>query len=457
MRTLFVALLLAAIAIPAVAQETPPPVGEPHAFNIPPKITLSLDNGLDVTLVPYGMLPKVTVSAVVRTGNIHEAADEVWLSDMTGDLMQEGTTSRSAEQIARETASMGGSVSVGVGLDQMSVSGSVLSEFGPDLVALIADILQHPAFPADELDRLKRDRIRQIRIARTQPGQIALEKFRNELHGEHPYGRIFPNESMVEGYSADDIRQFYADNAGAARTHVYVAGRFDSGAMQRAIRSAFADWASGPEPVSNPPSPTSAREIHIVDIPGAEQSNVYIGLPVIDPSHDDYVALQVTNSLLGGSFASRITSNIREDKGYTYSPFSSVSSRYRDAYWAQVAAISTPVTGAAIQEIFNEIDRLQAEAPSAEELQGIQNYMAGTFVLQNSSPGGIIGQLAFLDLHGLADSWLRNYVQNVHAVTPEDVRRMTETYLRDEDMMIVIAGDRAAIEAQVAPFGPMIP
>ncbi|MFQ5571938.1 MAG: M16 family metallopeptidase [Rhodothermales bacterium] len=285
---------------------------------------------------------------------------------------------------------------------------------------------------------------------------MAMERFRNVLHGDHPYGRIFPTEEMLESYSLEDIQAFYDENSGAARTHIYVVGRFDLQAVEQAIRDAFGDWKRGPDPFLFPPTPSSERAVHLVDLPGAAQSNVYIGLPVIDPSHEDYVTLQVMNSLLGGSFGSRITSNIREDKGYTYSPFSQVSTRYRDAYWAQVAAITTNVTGPAIEEIFKEIDRLQIEAPPLDELEGIQNYMAGTFVLRNSSRSGIINQLSFLDLHGLDESYLTNYVNNVYAVTPEDVRRVAEQYLRSEDMLIVIAGDVAQIEQQVAPFGRLV-
>ncbi len=455
-KTLLTGLLILALAVPAMAQETPPEGGTPKDFNLPEQTTFTLDNGLQATLVPYGTLPKVTARVVVRTGNINEEADQVWLADLTGELLKEGTTTRSALDIAEEAAQMGGEVNVIVGMDQTYISGDVLSEFGPDLIALMADVIQNPAFPESELERVKRDLIRQLSIQKTQPGTMALEKFRALMYGDHPYGRIFPKEAMLEGYTLDDVGAFYEENFGAARTHVYVVGRFDMRAMQRAIREAFGDWQRGADSVMLPPSPQSERAVHIVDLPGAAQSNVYIGLPVLDPSQPDYVALQVTNSLLGGSFASRITSNIREDKGYTYSPFSQLSSRYRNAYWAQVAAVTTAVTGPAIEEIFKEIDRLQNEPPPAGELEGIQNYMAGTFVLQNSSRGGIIGQLAFLDLHGLDASYLTSYVNTVYAVTPETVQQMTQQHLRAEDMMIVIVGDKAQIEQQVAPFGRLV-
>jgi len=245
------------------------------------------------------------------------------------------------------------------------------------------------------------------------------------------------------------VRGFYNANLGSARAHIYVTGRFDNKAVAAAIREAFGDWQKGPEPLINIPQPVTKRAVHMRDRPGAPQSTIYLGLPVVDPSHKDYMALQVTDALLGGAFSSRITANIRENKGYTYSPNSFVSTRYRDAYWVEVADVTTEVTGPSLKEIFYEINRLQSEAPSAEELRGIQNNLAGIFVLQNSSRGGIIGQLAFLNLHGLDEKFLTEYVKNIYAVTPAEVQRIAQTYLRDEDMTIAITGDVKKIKAQV--------
>ena len=458
-RNALLAASVLALAVPGTTpaqQEEPPAGGEPKDFRLPEPETIRFDNGMRVTLVPYGVLPKVTTTLVVRVGNIDETADQVWLADLTGDLMEEGTTSRTAEEVAQAAASMGGGLNVGVGMDQTTVSLDVLTEFGPDAVRLIAEVVRQPRLPASEIDRLKNDRIRQLSIAQQQPQQMALARFRAVLYGDHPYGRVFPTEEMIRSYTIEQVRKFHGDQFGAARAHLYVVGRFDAGAMKAAARQAFADWATGAPPASNVPSPESARKIHLINRPGAAQSTLYIGLPVIDPSHVDYVPLFVTNALLGGSFASRITSNIREDKGYTYSPFSQISTRRRDGYWVEVADVTTAVTGPSLEEIFGEIERLQQEPPSAPELEGIQNYVAGTFVLQNSSRGGIIGQLAFLDLHGLTQSYLTNFVRNVYAVTPEEVRRITASYLDDDRMTIVVAGDREQIVEQIQPFGEIV-
>ncbi len=440
-----------------VAQrEQPPEGGEPRDFRLPEKDTFQLPNGMGVTLVPYGALPKVTSTLVVRVGNVNETANQVWLADVTGDLMKEGTTSRSAEDVARAAARMGGELGIGVGMDQTTLSLDVLSEFGPDAVRLLADVVRNPRLPGSELARIQADQVRRVSIAKTQPQQIALERFRKVLYPDHPYGRVFPTEEMLRGYTVEDVQRFHAANFGAQRAHLYVVGRFDAGTMKAAIRQAFGEWKKGNPPSINVPHPSSRRAVHLIDRPGAAQSTIYLGLPVVDPSNEDFVTLFVMNSLLGGSFASRITSNIREDKGYTYSPFSSISNRFRDAYWVQVADVTTDVTGPALQEIFMEIDRLQAEPPPAAELEGIQNYVAGTFVLQNSSRNGIIGQLSFLNLHGLPDSYLTGFVQKVHAIAPVDVQRVAAQYLRDEDMTIVVAGDREKISEQIAEFGEIM-
>ncbi len=440
-------LLLGNLAL--AQKQTPPEGGTPKDFKLPAKQTFALDNGLNVALAPYGTLPKVTASLMIRVGNINEAADEVWLADLTGNLMKEGTQTRSATQVAEEAASMGGQVNVGVGDDQTTINGDVLAEFGPGLIKLIADIARHPLLPESELPRLKKDLQRQLSIQKTQPQLITLEKFRQALYPDHPYGRVFPTETMIESYTIDKVRGFYHANFGAARARLYVAGRFDEKAVTTAIREAFGDWAKGADAMTNIPQPVTKRAVHLVDRPGAAQSTIYFGLPVVDPSHQDYMALLVTNTLLGGFFSSRITANIRENKGYTYSPNSAISNRYRDAYWVQVADVTTDVTGPALKEILYEINRLQSEAPSEEELNGIKNYLAGVFVLQNSSRGGIVGQMGFLGLHGLSDSYLTEYVKNVFALTPADVQRIAQQYLRDEEMTLAITGDVKKIKAQV--------
>jgi predicted Zn-dependent peptidase len=457
-------LIAAALALSAGAtssvfaqKQTPPAPAPPKSFEVPTPTKFRLDNGLEVSLVPYGTVPKVRVELAVLAGNAYESAKQTSLADVAGNLMREGTTTKTATQISLAAARMGGSLDVNVSANATEISGDVLSEFGPELARLVADVALHPKFPESELPRLKADSLRQLSIAKTQPQQMALEKFRGVLYPDHAYGRVFPTPEMVQGFTLADVRSFYDENFGAARAHLYVAGRFDRSAMEAAIRDAFGGWKAGKPSNLQAPSPKSTRTVYLVDRPGAVQSTILLGMPVPDPSNPDFIPLSVVNTLLGGYFSSRITANLREAKGYTYSPFSQVSTRYRDAYWAEQADVTTNVTGPSLKEIFYEIDRLQAEPPSADELKAVKNYMAGVFVLQNSSRSGIINVLELVDLHGLPADYLKTYVQRVNAVTPEDVQRLAKKYIDDEKATIVVVGDRKVIEEQVKPYGTIAP
>ena len=449
------ALLLAA---PASAQEfpsTPPAPGEPQPFSLPEVRSFTLDNGLEVTLVPYGALPKVSVSVAIGVGNAAEGDGEAGLADFAADILTEGTASLSAEQIAASAASMGGSVYSGAGLDQTTVGGRALSEFAPDMVRLVADLTMNPAFPEDAFARLQSDALRGAAIARSRPGTLAQAAFRRALYGAHPYATmVLPQPADIQAATLEGARQFYATHYGPQRSHVYVAGLFDPEAVEAAIRESFGAWEADAAPMERPEVPTeTGRQILLVDQPGAAQSNVIVGLPTIGPGEEREIALDVTNALLGGSFGSRITRNIREDKGYTYSPGSSVSSRLGGSYWAETAAIQTPFTGPAIREILYEIDSLATNPPAQEELEGIQNYLAGTFVLQNSSADGIAGFLRYLDLYGIERDYLEDYVREVYAVTPEDVSAAARDLIRSDDLLIVVVGDREVVEPQLAEFG----
>jgi predicted Zn-dependent peptidase len=315
-------------------------------------------------------------------------------------------------------------------------------------------VVENPLLPESELARIKTNMLRSIAVSKTQPAQIALARFRKLMYGDHPYGDVLPTEASVNGITIDDARKFYAANFGAARAHLYVAGKFDAAAMKKAISESFGGWAKGTPPENRPATPKTQRLIDVTDRPGAPQSTLYAGLPVAGPTNPDSIPLGVTNALLGGSFASRITANIREQKGYTYSPRSQVSTRYHDAYWAEVADVTTTDTGASLKEIFGEITRLQQQAPPEEELKGIQSYISGLFVIQNSSRQALIGQLRYVDLQGLSDDYLKTYVQKVNAVTPAQIQAMTTKYIKPESMTIVVVGDKSKITDQLKDYEP---
>ena len=445
-----IALFAVMVSVCAVAQkQTPPEGGQPQDFTLPEKASEKISNGLTATLVQYGLIPKVNINVIIKTGNVHEGPEQVWLADLTADLMGEGTTNMDFKTIALKVASMGGEVNIATGPNQTTISGSVLSEFGPDLIRILADIVMNPSFPATEIERLKNDLKRQLTVQQSVPQSQAFEKFRAIIYPDHAYGRVFPTVDMLNAYTLQDVKNFYQENFGARRTVVYVVGKFDEAQVSKAIEEAFGTWKEGPEvsyPVANP---KQTNEVAMIDRPNAPQTTIMLGLPTLDPSKPEYVPLTVTNSLLGGSFGSRITSNIREDKGYTYSPRSTINAGYRTAVWYEQADVTSEHTGDALREIAKEIKRLQTEAPSQEELRGIQNYEAGVFVLQNSTPQGIISQLNFIDFHGLDDSYLTDRVKNIYNVTPEKVKEIAQDHFQYEDMTLVLVGDKKKLEQQI--------
>ena len=430
-------------------KETPPKGGEPKNFSLPNKEVINYDNGLTLVMIPYGSLPKATIRFSIKTGNIEENEDQVWLSDLLVDLLEEGSTTKTANEIADEMAGMGGNLNMGVGLHMTSLTSSVLYEFTPKAIELMADVLKNPKWPESELERLKNDMKRQLSVDLSTPGSQGYRDFYAEIYPNHPYGRVYPSDENINSYSVSDIKAFYDANFGAKRTTIYVAGNFDTDAVKEAVETSMSEWLPGEGSSYKIAEPITSNSVKIIDRPDAPQSTIFYGLPVVDPSHPDYIALDITNSILGGSFASRITSNIREDKGYTYSPRSILAENYKSGVWYERADVTTEHTGASLQEIKNEIEKLQKEPPTQEELNGIKNYESGIYVLQNSSPSGIINQLVFLETHDLHDSFLENKVKNMHAITPEKVQEMTKKYIRPENMTLIVVGDKLKIESQI--------
>ncbi|NOT76351.1 MAG: insulinase family protein [Cyclobacteriaceae bacterium] len=450
MKNIISVIVLAFISFGAIAQKQLPPAGgTPKDFKIPEKKQAQLKNGLRSTLVSYGALPKVNIDLIIKTGNVHEAADQVWLADLTVNIMNEGTKTMDFKAISKKVASMGGNININAGVDQVNISGSVLSEFAPELIKVIGDIAMNPAFSESEIERLKADLKRQLSVQRSVPQSMARERFFASVYKDHAYGRYFPTEAMITSYTMPMVKNFYDQNFGAKRSVIYVVGKFDEGAVNKSIDATFGSWREGPEVTYPPAVASQSSNIDIIDRPDAPQSTIIIGLPTLNPASPDYQALLTTNLLLGGSFGSRITSNIREDKGYTYSPSSSIQLRKNSAVWFESADVTSEHTGASLQEIAKEIKILSTEPPKAEELDGIKRYEAGVFVLQNSTPSGIVNQLNFLDQNGLSDDYLKNKVTRIYAVTPEKVSQMTKDYFDYEKMTLVVVGDKKLLDKQI--------
>lgn len=421
-------------------KELPPEGGPARDFNLPPIEQLTLDNGMSVTLVPFGNIPKAMVRVDIRTGNLNEG-DNVWLADFTTEMMKEGTELRSAELIAEQSARMGGELNIGTGLDQTFANMGVLSEFTTDAIELVAESLRQPAFPADQLERVRASLERNRKLSLSRPQAIASAAFVELIYPDHPYGRAFPSQEQLAGYTLEQIRSYYTNNFGAQRSHIMVGGKFDRDEVLATIRRSFGDWARGPEPLIYPPRVESGLRLKLIDREGAPQSTVIIGLPVPDTASPEFRTFGQMQTLLGGYFSSRITANIREDKGYTYSPRSGTSASFRTAYWTQSADVTTEHTGDSINEIFHEIQLMQNELPAPAEVERTQNYQTGIFVLSHATPGGLLARVSQMALHGLPSDYLDTYLTDINAITASQYQEMAQKHLLMDQMTIVIVGD----------------
>jgi predicted Zn-dependent peptidase len=451
-RSLAALAALGLLAAPLAAQSDYPPMpkaGPPKAFKVPASESYRLPNGMQVTLIPYGQVPKATVSLRIYAGSLNEG-EETGLASFMAQMLREGAGGRTNTQIAEAAAAMGGGLGVNSNAHETILNLSVLAEHADDAVKLVGDLARRPTFPASEFDRVRQNYLRGVAVAKSQPQAAADVALASAYYGTgHPYGRVMPSDAQLQGYRLEDLKRFHASNFGARRARLYVAGRFDAAAVKAAVEASFGDWEAGPERLRLPAAPQPGPKVLLVDRPGAPQSTLRLAFPAPAAGAASDIPFRVTNALLGGSFTSRITQNIREEKGYTYSPFSGVNHNPGEAAWGFYADVTTDVTGAALKEVFGEIRQLQTENVPDEEATGIRTWLGGTFVLQNASPGGLIGSIAQRDFHGLPANWLDAYVPGVLAVTGADMQRLARETLPLDRMILVVVGDLAKVEPQL--------
>jgi predicted Zn-dependent peptidase len=444
--------VLVAAAPAAAAQDDYPPLpkpGAPKPYQVPASETYTLPNGMQVTLVPFGQVPKATVNLRIYAGGLNDG-DRTGLAGLTAQMLREGAAGKKGSDLAEEAAAMGGSINLGSGLHETTLGIAALAERAPNAIRLLGDIALRPDFPASELERVRQNALRSLAVARAQPQTAANAALAAAYYGkESPFGRLLPTDEQVKGYTLEDLKAFYRSNFGAKRARIYVAGQFDPAAVKAAIEQVFGGWAAGPERLGVVPTPQPGPRVILVDRPGVSQSTLRLAWPAPVAGSPGDIPFEVMDALLGGSFTSRITKNIREDKGYTYSPFSYVSENPGEASWNFNADVTTDVTGASLKEIFGEIRRLQTEAIPDAEGTGIRTWMSGTYILQNASQGGLIGSLAERDFLGLPSDWITAYVPRVLAVTNAQMQQAAREQLPLDRMTLIVVGDLAKVEPQL--------
>src|SRR5712664_1851934 len=434
-----------------------PPLSDERQVAWPKRIKARLANGLAVVLVESHTIPKFHGELFLRSGNAAAANRAPGLAEMTATVVRTGTAKRASRQIEEDLRRLGADLSSHAGTDNSAIAFAGLSELAGPLLALVDELAREAAFPEAEFERERRQKIEEVKLDRTQPGFLAGERLRRVLFGVHPYAQVAPTEEQVAAYKRDDLLSVYRDFYTPENALLLMVGDFDSAAMLQAIEKVFGAW-SGKKPAipptPEPPKPRG-RRVHLVHVPGAVQAQILAGCHAITRKHPDWVKLGLTNSLYGGAFNSRLVMNIREDKGYTYSPRSGVNALRQYGYFSVSAAVRNDVVAASLTEIFYEMDKLRSVPVPEPELADAQNYLSGVFSMGLATQDGLLSQLSTVALNELPDDYLETYRQKVRALTPEDLLATARKYLDSANMQIVVVGDRAQIESQAALFGEL--
>ena len=438
-----------AVGVPALAPERP--------VTWPKRTRARLSNGLEVILAEAHSIPKFHGELFFRSGNaivVHRAPG---LAEMTAIVARTGTAKRVSRQIEEDLRRTGADLSSSAGADTSEISFSGLSEFAEPLLGLVNELAREASFPKAEFERERRQKLEEVKMQRTEPDFLASERLRKVLFGTHPYAQVAPSEAQVEAYKREDLQAVYREFYTPENALLLLVGDFDSNEMLKAAERVFGKWTGKkPETIAAPdPANPRGRRVYLVHLPGAVQTQILAGCHAITRKHPDWVKLGLTNSLYGGAFNSRLVMNIREDKGYTYSPRSSVNALRQHGYFSVSAAVRNEVVAASLTEIFYEMDKLRSLPVPEAEFADAQNYLSGVFSIGLATQDGLLSQLSVVALNELPDDYLETYRQRVRALTPQDVLAAARKYLDSANMQIVAVGDRAQIESQAALFGEL--
>ena len=434
-------------------RNTPPPPGPVKAPNLPQAAEFKLPNGLTVLLVEDHKLPVMTAQLVVRSGGDENPADKAGLASFTASTLMEGTAKRPSElKLADDIAMTGGSVSTGSSYDSSSIVASGLTWRSNQFFDLLSDVAMHPAFPQDEIERLRQRRMVGLMQQKDNPNTLATKAFYHELYGDKSsYGYLDTGtEASTKETTREDMENFYKAGYGPKNAVLSVAGDFTVPQLKSIAEKYFGGWTGTATKHAAPEiSSTTEKRIVLVDKPGANQSALRIGEMGLARNNPDFVPVNVMNDILGGLFSSRINLNLREVHGYTYGAFTGFQFRRGPGPFMVGSMIRADATAPAITEVFKELDKMRTTEPTADEMNmAKESYVRGlTAIFETTQQTS--GTMANLFVYDLPLNYYSELPKKIEAVTAADVQKMAETYLHPDKMVIVIAGDKSKIESDV--------
>jgi zinc protease len=438
---------------PATAVTVKPAPAAPRDYHFPHFERRMLSNGIQLVVAPVAKLPLVTVLALVEAGASVEPTGKHGVAALSARLLLEGAVKMDGVALADRFERIGASVEAHADWDVASISLTTLSDRLPDALALVRDLLRAPTFPEREVQRLKEERLADLLQQLAEPRGLADEQFASAVYdAKARYAAPEQGEAAsVRALSRDDVQQFYSARYQPAGTTLVFAGDVTMETAATLAESLFGDW-TGARPSAAPDGIDAARPgrlVRVVSKADAPQSELRMGHRGLPRNAPDYFDAMVMNAVLGGLFSSRINLNLREVHGYTYGASSVFDWRRGAGPFVVQTAVKSDVTGAAVQEILTEIERMRTAPISDDELTLATSYLDGVFPIRYETTAAIASALANMIIHGLPDDYYDQYRAHVRSVTTEGVLRAAQRHLHPEQLRIVVVGDPVTVSASV--------
>ncbi len=425
----------------------PPQLPAPQKLNLPAIEHFTLSNGLKVVLMEKHQVPLMQLDLIIKMGSVNDPADKVGLANLTMDMLDEGAAGKTSLQLADEIDFLGARISTSAGIHTSGIYlHSPLSKFD-DALKIMDDIVLKPDFPQKELDRKKKDRITSLMQAHDQPTAIASVAFNKILFGkDHPYGRM-TDEKTIKSFTEGALKDFYNKYFVSNNAYIVAVGDIKKEELKKKLELAFGKWQKGSvkeEKVSEPVQ-VKERTVYLIDKPGAAQSVISIGRIGAARLSPDYDPIVVMNTLLGGSFTSRLNQNLREKHGYTYGASSRFLFRHVPGSFIASSSVQTEVTDKALAEFFNELNGIRVPLTN-DDLNRAKNLVALSYPDNFQSVAEIASQLEEMTEFNLPENYFGSYVSKILTLNGSEVNAAAKKYIVPEQMIVVVVGDRSKVE-----------
>ena len=447
-------------ALKAVQRLNRAPVNkEVLRVHLPRPSVHKLSNGMTVVVLEQHKLPTVAFEMWIKPGALDDPKDMPGLGSFTADMLREGTTKRTSAQIAAEVDRIGATLDAGsdFGTSYAAVNASGLANSAEQLVDLMSDIVMHPSFPADELEKYKQRELAGLEQDRSQPSFLAREKFYEVLYGNFPAAITSPTSQSVKGVTPDDLRRFHSRHYRPGNALLGVVGDVKTDDALKLLEKYFAAWTGGPEPARAVPAVPAPQptKITLVDRPGSVQTNLMAGDLGVRRNDPDYFALAVMNRVVGGGASARLFLNLREDKGYTYGAYSRFRADIYPGPWAANTEVRNNVTDGSMHELIYELRRIREEPVPQAELEEDERSLIASFALSLERPRTLLDGWLTVRYYGLPEDYWDTYADSIAAVNAATVQEAAKKYVDLDHLQVVAVGDAKQVKDVLAKYGPV--